>query len=66
MFHAGSAASPSGYVTAGGRVLTMVALGESLADARDRVYRNVDRIHFDGLTYRSDLALREVETAALR
>jgi len=47
-------------------VLTMVALGESLADARDRVYRNVDRIHFDGLTYRSDLALREVETAALR
>ena len=66
VFHAGSAASPSGYVTAGGRVLTMVALGESLADARDRVYRNVDRIHFDGLTYRSDLALREVETAALR
>src|SRR5207302_654053 len=35
-------------------------------DPRDRAYRNVARIHFDGLTYRRDLALREVETAALR
>lgn len=66
VFHAGSAASPSGYVTAGGRVLTVVALGDSLADARDRAYRNVDRIHFDGATYRHDLALRELETPALR
>jgi phosphoribosylamine--glycine ligase len=66
VFHAGSAASPSGYITAGGRVLTVVALGDSLADARDRAYRNVDRIHFDGLTCRRDLALREVETPALR
>ena len=66
VFHAGSAASPSGYITAGGRVLTVVALGESLADARDRAYRNVDRIHFDGVTYRRDLALRDVGTPALR
>ena len=66
VFHAGSAASPFGYVTAGGRVLTVVALGDSLADARERAYRNVDRIHFDGLTFRRDLALREVETPALR
>jgi phosphoribosylamine--glycine ligase len=66
VFHAGSAASPSGYVTAGGRVLTVVALGDSLAEARDRAYRNVDRIHFDGVTYRHDLALRDVETPALR
>ena len=66
VFHAGSAASPSGYVTAGGRVLTVVALGDSLGDARDRAYRNVDRIHFDGMTCRRDVALREVETPALR
>ena len=66
VFHAGSAASPSGYVTSGGRVLTVVALGDSLADARDRAYRNVDRIRFDGVTYRHDLALRDVETPALR
>ena len=65
VFHAGSAASPSGYITAGGRVLTVVALGDSLADARERAYRNVDRIRFDGVTVRRDLALREVEAAAL-
>lgn len=65
VFHAGSAASPSGYVTSGGRVLTVVALGESLADARDRAYRNVDRIHFDGVTVRRDVALRDVEAPAL-
>jgi len=66
VFHAGSAASASGYLTAGGRVLTVVALGDSLGDARERAYRNVDRIHFDGMSFRHDLALREVETAALR
>jgi phosphoribosylamine-glycine ligase len=44
----------------------VVALGDSLAEARDRAYRNVDRIHFDGVTYRHDLALRDVETPALR
>jgi phosphoribosylamine--glycine ligase len=64
-FHAGSAAGPNGYVTSGGRVLTLVALGDSMAAARDRVYRNVDRIHFQGLACRRDLALREVGTPAL-
>jgi phosphoribosylamine---glycine ligase len=66
VFHAGSAAGPAGYVTAGGRVLTVVALGDSLADARERAYRNVDRIRFEGMSYRRDLASREVEAPALR
>jgi len=66
VFHAGAAADPSGYVTAGGRVLTVVALGDSMAEARDRAYRNVDRIHFEGMMYRRDLAQREVEAPALR
>ena len=65
VFHAGSAADPSGYVTAGGRVLTITGLGESMADARELVYRNVERVRFDGVTYRHDLALRELEAAAL-
>ncbi|TMD85494.1 MAG: phosphoribosylamine--glycine ligase, partial [Chloroflexi bacterium] len=65
-FHGGVAADSSGYVTAGGRVLTLVALADSMAEARERVYRNVDRIHFEGMTYRRDLAQREVEAPALR
>jgi phosphoribosylamine---glycine ligase len=60
-FHAATAATAAGYVTSGGRVLTVVALGDSMAEARDRAYRNVDRIRFQGMTYRRDLALREVE-----
>lgn len=65
-FHAGTAASPRGYTTAGGRVLTLVALGDSMADARDRAYRNVDRVRFEGMAYRHDLALREVESTVLQ
>jgi phosphoribosylamine--glycine ligase len=66
VFHAGTKSDASGYVSAGGRVLTVVALGDSMADARDRVYRNVARVRFDGATYRQDLASREIEAAALR
>jgi phosphoribosylamine---glycine ligase len=64
-FHAGTSAGSAGYVTAGGRVLTLVALGNSIGEARDRAYRNVERIRFQGMTYRHDLALREVEEPVL-
>jgi phosphoribosylamine---glycine ligase len=64
-FHAGTTAGPAGYVTNGGRVLTLVALGDSMAQARDRAYANVDRITFQGMTCRRDLALRELEAPAL-
>ena len=62
-FHGGTSAGPSGYETAGGRVLTLVALGDSMGEARDRAYRNIDRIRFEGMAYRHDLALREIESA---
>jgi len=64
-FHAGTTAGAAGYRTAGGRVLTLVALGDSMAEARERAYRNVDRITFQGMTCRRDLALRELEAPAL-
>jgi phosphoribosylamine--glycine ligase len=66
VFHAGTAAGPGGYTTAGGRVLTLVALGETMGEARDRAYRNVERIRFEGIAYRHDVALREVESAVLQ
>ena len=65
VFHAATTASSAGYVTSGGRVLTVVALGDSMGEARERAYRNVERIRFQGMTYRRDLALREVEAPAL-
>ncbi len=60
-FHAGTTAGSDGYRTAGGRVLTLVALGESLAAARERVYHNVERVRFEGMTFRRDIANRELE-----
>jgi len=62
VFHAGTALSDDGTVlTAGGRVLTVVARGPTLADARARAYDNVARIDFEGRMFRSDIALREDE-----
>ncbi|OGO06634.1 MAG: phosphoribosylamine--glycine ligase, partial [Chloroflexi bacterium RBG_13_57_8] len=57
VFHAGTKAGNKGEVlTGGGRVLTVVARGEDLAEARRKVYKNIDRIKFEGCYYRKDIA----------
>jgi len=61
VFHAGTRHDNSGrVVTDGGRVLNVVATGETMAQARERAYAGVTRLSFDGMMYRSDIALREV------
>jgi phosphoribosylamine--glycine ligase len=42
-------------VTAGGRVLTVVAGGRDFGDAIDRAYAGVRAIRFDGMQYRTDI-----------
>jgi phosphoribosylamine--glycine ligase len=37
-------------------VLTVVATGKTIAEARKKVYANISRIHFDGCHYRRDIA----------
>jgi phosphoribosylamine--glycine ligase len=59
--HAGTARRGSDLVTAGGRVLNVTGLGPSLEDARARAFAAVERIHFDGAQYRSDIAARVAE-----
>ena len=54
--------SPVTVLTSGGRVLTVVACGATMAEARGKVYRNVGRVQFDGCHYRSDIALREISS----
>jgi phosphoribosylamine--glycine ligase len=57
VFHAGTRLDEEGgVVTSGGRVLTVAALGASLSEARGKVYRNVQRIHFSRCHYRRDIA----------
>jgi phosphoribosylamine--glycine ligase len=55
-FHAGTKDDARGIVTNGGRVLTVVARGKTLAEARVRAYDNARRIHFADMFYRKDIA----------
>ncbi len=56
-FHAGTKATEGVVVTDGGRVLTISALGQTLDEARRKAYANVQRIRFQGATFRKDIAL---------
>jgi phosphoribosylamine---glycine ligase len=60
-FHAGTRLENGVSVTSGGRVLTAVATGPSMAEARDLAYRTAAAIRFDGAFYREDIAAREVD-----
>lgn len=63
-FHGATAMDRAGFVTQGGRVLTVVAGGASVSEARERAYRNVERVTFEGVTFRTDIGLREVASGA--
>ncbi|MBL7124701.1 MAG: phosphoribosylamine--glycine ligase [Dehalococcoidales bacterium] len=57
VFHAGTKVGSEGQVlTDGGRVLTVVATGSTIAEAREKVYNNINRIHFESCHYRKDIA----------
>ena len=58
VFHAGTAQKDGKIVTSGGRVLGVVDIGEDIKSAVDKVYQNIDLIHFDNAYYRKDIAHR--------
>jgi phosphoribosylamine--glycine ligase len=60
VFHAGTKSKDGAICTDGGRVLTVTALGRNIAEAREKVYRNISRINFNGCHYRRDIGQREV------
>jgi phosphoribosylamine--glycine ligase len=60
-FHAGSALVGGKPVTAGGRVLCVVGLGDSVRMAQNRAYDAVDQIRFDGAQFRSDIGWRALK-----
>jgi phosphoribosylamine--glycine ligase len=61
VFHAGTAFNDGSIVTAGGRVLGVTATGGDIAAARSRAYEAVDRIRFNGMHYRKDIADRAMK-----
>jgi phosphoribosylamine--glycine ligase len=58
VFHAGTRIGDDRVVTAGGRVLTVCAIGDNLADARERAYAAVRRIRIEGAFCRRDIGHR--------
>jgi phosphoribosylamine--glycine ligase len=64
VFHAGTAQRDGSLRSAGGRVLDVTGLGDTMCEARDRAYAAVDRIDFPGVQYRRDIALRAIGAGA--
>jgi len=58
VFHAGTEQRGDEVVTAGGRVLAVVGIGDDLGQARERAYAAVAQISFDGAHYRRDIGGR--------
>lgn len=61
IFHAGTAQKENRLMTAGGRVLSVVALGDTLQAARDAAYGAIEQITWDGMQYRRDIAHRALD-----
>jgi len=60
VFHAGTSEQDGKIVTAGGRVLCVCALGNSVLEAQQRAYRHVEKIHWDNVFYRTDIGYRAI------
>ncbi|MCH7556980.1 MAG: phosphoribosylamine--glycine ligase [Planctomycetes bacterium] len=61
VFHAGTKDMDGDIVTNGGRVLGVTALGQTIRDAKERAYRAVDKIKFDGAYCRRDIADKAIK-----
>ena len=60
VFHAGTAEKDGRIVTAGGRVLCAVALGDSVAEAQKAAYELAGQIHWPDVYYRTDIGHRAI------
>ena len=62
-FHAGTKTDNENLITSGGRVFGLTAWAEGIASAVKKVYANIDKVTFDGMQYRKDIAHRALEGA---
>ena len=66
IFHAGTKKKGGVFVTAGGRVLNVVARAATLQEARDKAYEGVAYIQWRGMQYRHDIAAKGLKHLASR
>ena len=57
IFHAGTSSKENKILTSGGRVLNICALGSSLEDVRNKIYKAAEVINFEGKYFRKDIGL---------
>jgi len=58
IFHSGTGRNQEGeLITTGGRVLCVVSNGDTLAQAREIAYREIQKVSFEGIYYRSDIGI---------
>ncbi len=60
-FHAGTKTDNEKIITSSGRVFGLTAWAEDIASAVKKVYVNIEKVTFDGMQYRSDIAHRALE-----
>jgi len=60
VFHAGTVKKDSRWLTSGGRVLGVTALGKDIGAAVEEVYKAVGKIEWEGMHYRKDIAQRAI------
>lgn len=60
IFHAGTKLDGDNVVTAGGRVLCVTALGDSVTEAQQRAYELLKEVNWEGAYYRNDIAYRAI------
>lgn len=56
LFHNGTKYVDDKLVTNGGRVLALTSMGKTLEEARANIYNNIDKVKFQGINYRKDIA----------
>ena len=61
VFHAGTTFKDGRFFTAGGRVLGVTGLGETIPEAIERTYRAVERISWEGVHYRRDIGQKALK-----
>lgn len=56
IFHGGTILSGNKILSDGGRVLAVTATGKTIEEARNKVYKNIPKIHFEKMQHRTDIA----------
>ncbi len=61
IFHSGTSLNKGKIVTSGGRVLGVTSLGKDIQTARQNAYKAIEKIHFEGMHFRTDIADKAIK-----